>query len=163
MRHLISCLALILALIPALAGAAAAQGVSRLDQAAIEQVLLDAGYRPDMSVSESMGRPAARVEAGNIFFFVQGRDCGNGLCQGLLLLANFELGREVRARDYEVTNAWNDRNLRGRAYVLASENVVGLDLFIDLRGGVERAHILLALGEFPDLLDEFVGFFGDSY
>ena len=159
MRHLISCLALILAL----AGAAAAQSVSSLDADEIEQALIEAGYSPDMSVSAIQGRPAARIEAGNFFFFVQGRDCEDERCHGLLLFANFDLGREVQERDFEVMNAWNDQRLRGRAFVLEPANAIGLDNFIDLRGGVDREHVLYALGKFPTLLDEFVTFFADNY
>ncbi|NOX74074.1 MAG: YbjN domain-containing protein [Alphaproteobacteria bacterium] len=138
-----------------MAGPVAAQIRDTLNLFEFEQVLIDAGFAPEMSVPQSSGEPHARIFAGGFNFTVIGKECAASSCEVMLFVANFDLDRDVVFKDYEIVNSYNDTQLSGRAYVLVDDRQVGIDQVIDLRGGVSQEFILLKAGRFPDLVQTF--------
>lgn len=62
--------------------------------------------------------------------------CEDGAnCRTVLMFANFDLGREVRASDYVAVNGYNDSFPYGRGYVYVDQDgmaSIGVDYVVDL-------------------------------
>jgi putative sensory transduction regulator len=138
-----------------MAGPLTAQTRETLNLFEFEQVLIDAGFAPKMSVSQNSGEPRAQISSDGLNFTVIGKECVASSCEAMLFVANFNLNRDVVFKDYEIVNSYNDTQLSGRAYVLVEDRQVGIDQVIDLRGGVSQEYILLKTGGFPDLVQTF--------
>jgi hypothetical protein len=146
----------ILALALFIAAGAEAQTKTALTGAELEAVLRQAGFEPEMGKMENSGEPFATMKAQGYYFTARLRECVVASCNLLMLYANFNLDRDVVDRDYVAVNAYNDQELYGRAYVFAKENKVGIDLVVDLHGGVSLDYVRLSAERFPGMIKSFV-------
>ncbi|MEO1013966.1 MAG: YbjN domain-containing protein [Pseudomonadota bacterium] len=121
-----------------------------------------AGLAASLLEDVDSGAPVARVIAGDILYFVRAMDCAGGACSTLLFFANFNLGRDATTDDFGAVNAFNERQVFGRAYVVDGKNEVGVDYVIDLDGGVTRAHVADSIGKWADVVASFRNHFRAS-
>ncbi|MEL7239652.1 MAG: YbjN domain-containing protein [Planctomycetota bacterium] len=132
----------------------------------MEQILEDAGLGPTMSEDAATGAPVANARLGEITFWVRALVCAGApkRCENLVLFANFELGRGVSPTDYRIVNRFNDSQVFGRAYVIESNNQVGVDYVIELGGGVSPEHVAQNVSRWADVVSAFVASFsgGDA-
>lgn len=105
--------------------------------------------------------PVAAVQAGSINFWVRALDCKGApkACSTLMMFANFDLGRDATSRDYQTVNAFNDRQIFGRAYLLPQRLQIGVDYVIELDGGVTADHISRNIARWADVIDAFISHF----
>lgn len=165
MRHqAIFTIGLMVAAVLSGAAPAAAQTKSALTAAEIGAVLQAAGLQADVVEDAKTGAPVAAVQAGAIRFWVRALDCSGTpkACSTLMFFANFDLGREATASDYETVNGFNDRQVFGRAYLLPARSEVGVDYVIELEGGVAAAHIAKNIARWVDVIDAFISHFSAS-
>ena len=146
----------ILCLALALAHPAFAQTKTALTGGELEAILRQAGFEPEMGTMENSGEPYANLKDKGFDFIARLRECEVASCSLLMFYANFTLDRDVVDRDYRAVNAYNDQELYGRAYVYAKENKVGIDLVIDLRGGVSTDYVRISAERFPGMIKAFV-------
>ena len=142
-------------LAPALFSAPAyAQTKAALTGEELGAVLTGAGLQANVIEDAKTGAPVATARAGAIEFWVRGLDCGGvpKACSTLMFFANFELGREATAADYKTVNAFNDRQVFGRAYLLPAKNLVGVDYVMELQGGVAPSHISANVARWADAM-----------
>jgi hypothetical protein len=127
-------------------------------------VLTGAGLQANVIEDAKTGAPVATATAGSIEFWVRGLECGGApkACSTLMFFANFELGREAAAADYKTVNAFNDRQVFGRAYLLPAKNLVGVDYVMELQGGVAPGHISANVARWADVIDAFIAHFSSE-
>lgn len=114
-----------------------------------EKMLEASGLRPDEVMTDrATGAPVATAVAydpqlGSTVFVVRAMDCKGrpSACGQILLFANFDLQRDVTDEDFRIVNSFNDRSMHGRAFVLEDRQQIGVDLRIDMIGGVTDDHI----------------------
>jgi hypothetical protein len=160
MKRLVAAAAmLLLTAAPAIAETRAA-----LTGAELGAVLAAAGLRADIVDDAKTGAPVATAQAGSIQFWVRALDCAGApkACSTLMFFANFELGREARAADFQTVNAFNDRQVFGRAYLLPAKNLVGVDYVMELQGGVTPDHIAKNIARWTDVIDAFIAHFSSD-
>lgn len=140
---------------------ALAQSKSALTGAELGAVLSAAGLQSEVTEDAQTRAPVAAAQAGSITFWVRALDCAGTpkACSTLMFFANFDLGREAAPADYQKVNAFNDRQVFGRAYVLPKRNEIGVDYVIELDGGVSPDHISKNIGRWVDVIDAFIGHF----
>jgi putative sensory transduction regulator len=155
MRHIRS-ITLFLAL--SLSFPALAEVKSTLTSTEFETVLRQAGFDPIMAKSES-NEPFATIATEEFVFTVAAKQCTDAACGLLLFFANFDLDREMTLTDYKAVNSFNDREFFGRAYVRGSQQQVGIDFILDLRGGLDTGYISQNAERFPAILQKFVDHF----
>ncbi len=145
----------------ALAAPAGAQSKSTLTADELSAVLQAAGLNVEITEDAKTRNPVAAARAGSINFWVRALDCTGApkACSTLMLFANFDLGREATAKDYQTVNAFNDRQVFGRAYLLPQRMQVGVDYVIELDGGVTSDHISRNIARWADVIDAFIGHF----
>ncbi len=163
MNKLVIAAALLLA--PALlAGPAVAQTKSALTGEELGAALTGAGLSAQVIEDAKTGAPVATAQAGAIEFWVRGLDCKGApkACSTLMFFANFELGRAATAADYKAVNAFNDRQVFGRAYLLPAKNLVGVDYVMELQGGVAPDHISANIARWADVIDAFIAHFSSE-
>jgi hypothetical protein len=139
-------------------GMAAAQTTSAVTAQEIEAALMEAGLAPQMTSDARTGAPVAQATLGELTFFVRALDCAGApmACENLIFFANFDIGRAPTPQDYRTINAFNDRQVFGRAYVIQAENLVGVDYVIDLGGGVTKKHLSQNIGRWTDVMAAFI-------
>ncbi|MBI1391179.1 MAG: hypothetical protein GC152_00430 [Alphaproteobacteria bacterium] len=155
MRNGLRTAASIAAFLAAVNGAASAQLTSSMTAADIVAALEAAGMAASMMEDLDSGAPVAKVEAGDVFYFVRAMDCSGGACGTLLFFANFALGRDAAPEDYSVVNSFNERQVFGRAYVVADRGEVGVDYVIELRGGVSKENVARNIDTWVDVVASF--------
>lgn len=145
----------------AMTASAFAQTKNALNADEIEAVLTGAGLAPKMIEDAATGAPVAQGTAGQILFFVRAVDCSGRpvACGNLIFFANFDLGRAVTPNDYRVINGFNDKQVFGRAYILETQNKVGVDYVIDLGGGVTMDHLTGNVARWTDIISAFMDSF----
>ena len=118
-----------------------------------------------MSEDAASGAPVATGTAGQFQFYVRAMACSGdpAACENLLFFANFPLGRSVSAQDYRIVNGFNDSQVFGRAYILESQQTVGVDYVIELGGGVTEDHLAQNVGRWADVIGAFVAEFQEGY
>ncbi len=143
------------------AAPAAAQVKSALTAEEIGAVLKAAGLEAEVVEDARTGAPVATGRAGSIQFWVRALDCSGApkACSTLMFFANFELGRDAAPPDYQAVNAFNDKQVFGRAYLLPERNLVGVDYVIELQGGVAPDHISTNVARWMDVIDAFIAHF----
>lgn len=145
----------------ALAAPAGAQSKSALTADDLGAVLRAAGFAVEITEDAQSRNPVAAAQAGSINFWVRALDCKGTpkACSTLMLFANFDLGREATATDYQTVNAFNDRQVFGRAYLLPQRMQVGVDYVVELDGGVTPDHISRNIARWADVIDAFIAHF----
>ncbi len=140
---------------------AVAQSKSALTADELSAVLGAAGLRAEMTEDAQTRNPVAAAQAGSINFWVRALDCKGApkACSTLMLFANFDLGREATTKDYKTVNAFNDRQVFGRAYLLPQRMQVGVDYVVELDGGVTPDHISRNIARWTDVIDAFIAHF----
>ncbi len=140
---------------------ASAQSKSALTADELSAVLAAAGLDVEMTEDAQTRNPVAAARVGSINFWVRTLDCNGApkACSTLMLFANFDLGREAAAKDYQTVNAFNDRQVFGRAYLLPQRKQVGVDYVIELDGGVAPDHISRNIERWADVIDAFIAHF----
>ena len=150
------------------AGAAApgayAQLIEALTGDQLEEALSAADLSPTIIVDADTGAPVASGKAGDFDFFVRALSCSGApkACENLMFFANFELGRDVTDRDYQIVNRFNESQVFGRAYIIESKNEVGVDYVIELSGGVSEDHLAENIGRWADVISAFVAKFREG-
>lgn len=138
--------------------AAAQQDVKEaITAGGLERMLREAGLNPTMMTDKATGAPVATGQTDGMIFVIRALEC-SGLptaCGQLVMFANFDLGRGVTEADYRVVNGFNDSNVHGRAYVLEDKRQIGVDLIIDMTGGVTMDHVGSRMGRWPQVIEEF--------
>lgn len=159
MKHAMAAAALLMA--AASAAPAAAQTKIALTAAELGAVLEAAGLSAEVTEDAKTRNPVASAQAGTIQFWVRALDCKGApkACSTLMFFANFDLGREATAKDFQTVNAFNDRQVFGRAYLLRQRNEVGVDYVIELEGGVTPDHISKNIARWADVIDAFIAHF----
>jgi hypothetical protein len=144
-----------------LAAPAEAQLKTALTAEEIGAALSAAGLPAEITEDAQTRNPVASVQAGSIQFWVRALDCKGApkACSTLMMFANFELGRDVSPKDFQTVNAFNDRQVFGRAYLLPQRKEVGVDYVIELDGGVASDHIAKNIARWVDVIDSFIGHF----
>ncbi len=137
------------------AGPAAAEVMTAMTGEEIIAALDEAGLSASLMEDAASGAPVARVVAGDVFYFVRAMDCAGGACSTLMFFANFDLGRDATPADFNAVNAFNERQVFGRAYVVEDRDTVGVDYVIDLDGGVTPAHVADSIGKWADVIASF--------
>lgn len=141
-----------------------AQTKAALTGEEIGAVLAAAGLPAEMVEDAKTGAPVATAQAGAIAFWVRGLDCAGApkACSTLMFFANFELGRDAGPGDFQAVNAFNDRQVFGRAYLIPAKNLVGVDYVIELDGGVSPDHISNNIARWADVIDAFIAHFSSD-
>ncbi|MDZ7629683.1 MAG: YbjN domain-containing protein [Parvularculaceae bacterium] len=147
-----------------MAAPAAAQSKSALTGAELGAVLSAAGLQAEVTEDAQTRAPVAAAQAGAITFWVRALDCAGTpkACSTLMFFANFDLGREAAPADYQKVNAFNDRQVFGRAYLLPKRNEIGVDYVMELDGGVSADHISKNIARWTDVIDAFIGHFSSD-
>lgn len=142
----------------ALIGGAQAQSIGAVTAGELEAALAEAGLGPNMLEDAATGAPVANGKAGEFSFFVRALNCSGApaACEDLVFFANFDLGRPATAADFRIVNDFNDSAVFGRAYVLETQDQVGVDYVIELGGGVSEAHLAKNIGRWADVISAFV-------
>lgn len=140
---------------------AQAQSRSALTGDELGAVLSAAGLEADIVEDARTGTPVATAQAGSVQFWVRALDCAGDpkACSTLMFFANFDLGRAAGPADYQIVNAFNDRQVFGRAYLLPAKNLVGVDYVLELQGGVSSDHISKSVARWVDVIDAFIAHF----
>ena len=117
--------------------------LSALTGAEIAALLTDAGLEATLTEDARTGTPVAQGQIGSYIFVVRGMECSGAptACGALLFFANFGMGAAPSQADFEAVNRFNDSQLYGRAYIIASRNEVGVDYVIELDGGVSMDNL----------------------
>lgn len=139
------------------------QILSEITKAEMAEVLSSFGW-------EVIDLPTAlEIKVNDITGFITLKDCTEGTperCKTLIFYANFDLGREILAKDSEVVNTYNDTKILGRAYFLEfsepDSDQVGVDFRISLKGGVTREHLVQESLNWGTILNNFVEFFREK-
>lgn len=149
------------AALAALTGAASADDRDVREALTARQIadaLTEAGLSPTMIKDRDTGNPVATGSLdGGLVFVARAMEC-RGVpkrCAQVVLFANFDLGRQVGADDFEIVNGFNEGNVNGRAYVLEGRDQVGVDYVIDLTGGVTAEHVASKLSRWPGVVGDF--------
>jgi Putative bacterial sensory transduction regulator len=144
--------------------AAEAQTIDAVNADQLEAALDAAGLSPVMTEDVASGSPVATGSAGEFEFHVRAMACSGQppACENLVFFANFPLGRTVTAQDYRVVNSFNDTQVFGRAYILESQGVVGVDYVIELGGGVTEDHLAQNVSRWSDVISAFVAKFQEG-
>lgn len=147
-----------------LGGPAAAQSKSSLTGDELEGVLSAAGLPVQVIADAKTGDPVAHVQLGNVQYWVRALDCAGApkACSTLVFFANFELGRQAVAKDYEVVNRFNDSQVFGRAYLIPGRDQVGVDYVIELDGGVSMDNVSRNISRWADVIGAFIAHFSDE-
>ena len=148
----------------ALTGAASAEQVAAVTGDQLQRVLEEAGLSPTMLEDAVTGAPVVNGRAGETSFIVRALSCSGtpSACSDLIFFANFNLGRAAHAGDFRNVNKFNDSQVFGRAYVLESQNQVGVDYVIELGGGVNEAHLTQNVSRWADVIAAFVQSFTEN-
>lgn len=156
MRRLAIAAAIMVAAAPA-----HAQTKAALTGEELGAVLSAAGIEAEIIEDARTGVPVATAQAGQIQFWVRALDCAGApkACSTLMFFANFELGRDAAPADYQTVNAFNDRQVFGRAYLLPAKNLIGVDYVMELQGGVAPDHISQSIARWADVIDAFIAHF----
>lgn len=143
---------------------ASAQIVDSITADQLEATLSAAGLSPTMMEDVASGAPVAAGTAGEFDFFVRTLSCSGtpAACENLVFFANFDLGRPAEARDYRIVNGFNDGQVFGRAYILESQNRVGVDYVVELGGGVTEEHLSENVSRWADVIAAFVAKFREG-
>ncbi len=143
---------------------AAAQTLDAVNGDQLSAALSAAGLSPTIIEDAATGAPVAQGAAGDFGFFVRALSCSGTppACENLVFFANFDLGRSVTTSDYRIINSFNDSQVFGRAYVLESQNQVGVDYVIELGGGVSPEHLAKNIARWADVINVFVGKFREG-
>lgn len=146
------------------AGPASAQQKSAVTAAELEAILGGAGLSVRVIEDARTGAPVAHVVAGGVQYWVRALDCSGApkSCSTLVFFANFELGRESTAKDFEIVNRFNDSQVFGRAYIIPGRGQVGVDYVIELDGGVSMENITRNIARWADVINAFIGHFSDG-
>jgi hypothetical protein len=154
-------LAMAAAILLAASTAAQAQMKAALTGEELAAVLGAAGLSAEVIEDAKTGAPVATAAAGTITFWVRALDCAGApkACSTLMFFANFDLGREEAPADYQTVNAFNDRQVFGRAYLIPAKNLVGVDYVMELQGGVAPDHIAANIARWVDVIDAFIAHF----
>lgn len=144
---------------------ASAQTIEAVGADRLEAVLNAAGLNPMMMEDAATGTPVASGTAGEFAFFVRALSCSGEppVCENLVFFANFDLGRAATERDFRIVNNFNDSQVFGRAYVLESQNQVGVDYVIELGGGVTEDHLAQNVSRWADVIAAFVNKFREGH
>ncbi|MGH1465587.1 MAG: YbjN domain-containing protein [Cognatishimia sp.] len=110
----------------------------------------------DVQSNKETGDPVVTFEAEGYKIVMRAVDCAATQCEAMMVFANFDVGRPVGIADFLAVSDFNDANIRGRSYVNIQENKIGLDLVVDLRGGVTADHVLGKVTQFPTLVTDFL-------
>jgi|GEM_PF-1688290 len=145
-------------------GSANAQTIGAVNSEQLGAALSAAGLNPTMIEDAATGAPVANGTAGEFGFFVRALSCSGNppACENLMFFANFELGRSVTPEDFRIINGFNDSQVFGRAYVLESQNQVGVDYVIELGGGVSEEHLAQNISRWADVISAFVAKFQEG-
>jgi hypothetical protein len=132
MKRLISALACVLI---ALTGPSHAAGlVDAADAGQLAGLIRDLGYRARVE-TDNVGDPMIVSSVGGTDFSILFYGCENGAnCTSLLFKVGFDL---TEGATLEAVNAWNEKNLFGRAY-LDDEADPWIEMPVNLFGGVSR-------------------------
>jgi len=150
----------------ALLGAGHAQNISAVTAEELEAALSEAGFGDIAFYEEaSGGGPVMYATAGDTEFWVRTLDCSGRppACGTLMFFANFPLGRAPTAKDFRIVDDFRDGQVFGRAYILESENKVGVDYVIELEGGVAKEHLSQNIGRWADVIIAFIEKFNAGY
>jgi len=131
--------------------------VSDVSGAELENILQISGFSAQLTADEG-GNPALLAEVDSVRFIVRTFGCSDAeapRCDQLMFFANFDLGREVTEDDFRTINNYNDSNVFGRGYVLENSGRVGVDLVVNLRGGVTVEHFIENLRVWIAVLEAF--------
>lgn len=144
---------------------AAAQTIDAVTADQLEAALDAAGLGPSMTQDAASGAPVATGSAGEFEFNVRAMGCSGEpmACENLVFFANFPLGRTVSADDFRTVNSFNDGQVFGRAYILESRSIVGVDYVIELGGGVTQDHLAQNISRWADVISAFVTKFQEGY
>ena len=105
---------------------------------------------------DGQGNPALIVDYSGLEFTIRAFGCnGEGRCDRLMFFHNVDLGRPVTADDYRMVNSYNDSKLFGRGYVIAPRHQIGVDMVLNLRGGVSVHHLAEEIAMWTTVLSEF--------
>ncbi len=151
-------------LLVATAAPASAQMKTALTGEELAAVLAAAGIRADIIDDARTGAPVATAQAGTIQFWVRALDCTGApkACSTLMFFANFDLGRDAAPADYQTVNAFNDRQVFGRAYLIPAKKLVGVDYVMELQGGVAPDHVAQNIARWADVIDAFIAHFSSE-
>lgn len=128
----------------------------------LSDLLKKAGYSFEMEVDKESGEPRTTISSGGYVFNVRAKNCRSNGCELLLFFANFNMGRELDLHDFRIVNNYNDSEIFGRAYIFEEQQMIGIDLVIDLRGGVEDDYIRINAQRFPALIQSFADHYRDA-
>lgn len=144
-------------------GSAAAQNLSKLTAVQVERALSDAGFSPKIIKKNTKGKlvlggTITQSKGSKIKFWVRTRGCKGKptACENFIFFANFNLGRDVKSSDFHTMNSFNDTQVYGRAYVLKKSKQIGVDLMLDLSGGVSRKHLSQRIQRWPKVVKKFM-------
>ncbi|MBY0420665.1 MAG: YbjN domain-containing protein [Parvularculaceae bacterium] len=145
--------------------AAAAEVKSALTGEEIASVLSEAGLEAAAMEDAASKSPVFKImsEDGGEFW-VRTLDCKGTptACSTLVLFRNFSLREGVAsAMHYEIVNAYNERKLSGRAYVLkgtgpGGDDQVGVDYVVELDGGVSTEHVARRIKLWSEIVRAFI-------
>lgn len=140
------------------ASPASAEMKTALTGAEIAALLTDAGLEATLTEDARTGTPVAQGQIGSYIFVVRGMECSGAptACGALLFFANFGMGAAPSQADFEAVNRFNDSQLYGRAYIIASRNEVGVDYVIELDGGVSMDNLSRNVARWADVVGAFV-------
>lgn len=146
------------------AAPALAQSRAALTPDEIEGVLGAAGFPVQMIADAKSGDPVAHVQMENVQYWVRALDCAGApkACSTLVFFANFELGRDIAGRDYEIVNRFNDSQVFGRAYVIPGRKEVGVDYVVELDGGVSMENVSRNIARWADVIAAFIAHFSEG-
>jgi len=136
----------------------AAQTIDAVTADQLEAALDAAGLGPTMTRDAASGAPVATGSAGEFEFNVRAMGCSGQpvACENLVFFANFPIGRAIAADDFRTVNSFNDSQTFGRAYILESRSIVGVDYVIELGGGVTPDHLTENISRWADVISAFV-------
>lgn len=154
--------ALLLILMPATRASAGQDLTTAMTGADLVAALGAAGLSATLMEDVETGLPVARVEAGDVLYFVRAMDCSGDACSTLLFFANFALGRVAGQADFAAVNAFNERQVFGRAYVISDRNEVGVDYVIEMSGGVSADNVARNIDTWADVITTFRNHFRAS-
>ncbi|GAA6207628.1 hypothetical protein NBRC116601_09210 [Cognatishimia sp. WU-CL00825] len=135
---------------------ASAEVIDRVSAPRLVELIAVNGWPHDLQSNMDTGEPVITFEAEGVKMVMRALECESDSCQTLMIFANFDVGRQLAVQDFLAVSDFNDANMLGRSYVNLQENKIGLDLVVDLRGGVTEEHLRLNIAEFPAMVSAFL-------
>ena len=139
--------------------------IDRMTREQVASFLLGMGFITEVKPIIEGKKQFVSWKINNLNGHVLMKDCDAALsngCHTLLFFVNFNMGRPLTVDEKRRLNKFNDINVIGRAYYIATAQGepthIGLDMRVGLKGGVAARHLRQEIISWREVMQKFIEF-----